>query len=82
MLCLSVWAVCLMKRVLIFLGKIMYVLALFMLGTMLVQPSNVALVSAQWKLVFEYICEVIEWVILLIRSYLENCPIFFAFIVL
>ena len=71
-----------MKRVLIFLGKIMYVLALFMLGTMLVQPSNVALVSAQWKLVFEYIYEVIEWVILLIRSYLENCPIFFAFIVL
>lgn len=82
MLCLSVWAVCLMKRVLIFLGKIIYVLALFMLGTMLVQPSNMALMSAQWKFVFEYLYEEIEWVILLIRSYLENCPIFFAFIVL
>ena len=71
-----------MKRVLIFLGKIIYVLALFMLGTMLVQPSNMALMSAQWKFVFEYLYEEIEWVILLIRSYLENCPIFFAFIVL
>ena len=82
MLCLSVWAVCLMKRVLIFLGKIIYVLALFMLGTILVQPSNMALMSAQWKFVFEYLYEEIAWVILLIRSYLENCPIFFAFIVL
>lgn len=82
MLCLSVWAVCLMKRVLIFLGKIIYVHALFMLGTMLVQPSNMALMSAQWKFVFEYLYEEIEWVILLIRSYLENCPIFFAFIIL
>ena len=82
MLFISVWAVNLMKRILVLCGRVAYVLVLFMLGTMLVQPRDVSALSTEWKQFFEYLNTFVGGVCELIRSKLMNCPIFSSFIVL